>query len=59
MFRKVITPNARVLTASYTRSVHGTPASSTVTEKVSEMAEKVYITRPSYLPHKLTYSQGE
>ncbi|KAG2345319.1 hypothetical protein BDR05DRAFT_880646 [Suillus weaverae] len=41
MFRNVITSNARVCTASYTRSIHATPAASTVTEKVSEMANKV------------------
>ncbi|OAX43632.1 hypothetical protein K503DRAFT_765719 [Rhizopogon vinicolor AM-OR11-026] len=41
MFRKAITPNARIFSASYTRSIHVTPAAGTVTEKVSEMAEKV------------------
>ncbi|KAG1810046.1 uncharacterized protein HD556DRAFT_22997 [Suillus plorans] len=41
MFRNAITSNARICTASYTRSIHATPAASTVTEKVSEMADKV------------------
>ncbi|KAG0699733.1 hypothetical protein DFH29DRAFT_935589 [Suillus ampliporus] len=41
MFRNVITSNARVCTVSYTRSIHATPAAGTVTEKVSEMADKV------------------
>jgi len=43
MFRKAVTSNARVFTVSHTRSVHATPAASTVTEKVSEMAEKVLL----------------
>lgn len=56
MFRNVITSNARVCTASYSRSIHATPTASTVTEKVSEMADKVRITaRPSLL--KLIFFQ--
>ncbi|KAG2370267.1 hypothetical protein BDR07DRAFT_1476264 [Suillus spraguei] len=41
MFRNVITSNARVCTVSYTRTIHATPAASTVPGKVSEMADKV------------------
>ncbi|KAG1757978.1 hypothetical protein EDB19DRAFT_78732 [Suillus lakei] len=41
MFRKIITSNARVCTVSYTRSIHATPAASTVAEKASAMADKV------------------
>lgn len=41
MFRNAITSNARICTVSYTRSIHATPAASTVTGKVSEMADKV------------------
>ncbi|KAG1769594.1 hypothetical protein EDD22DRAFT_868379, partial [Suillus occidentalis] len=41
MFRNVLTSNARVCTVSYSRSIHATPAASTVTGKVSEMADKV------------------
>ncbi|KAG1777374.1 hypothetical protein EV702DRAFT_1268400 [Suillus placidus] len=58
MFRNVITSNARVCTVSYTRSIHATPAASTVTEKVSEMANKVYITAHLFVLVNKKVGQG-